>query len=55
MIILKGELNSADEQRKTVLQKGEEDHVHNPLKDASDNAGLVYGTQGYAFVAGQDR
>ena len=54
MIIFKGELNPADELRKTVSQKGEEDYVHNS-EHASDNAGLVYGTQGDPFVAGQDR
>ena len=59
MIILKGELNPADELRKAVSQKGqEEDHVHN-LEHAFDNAGLVYGTQGDhlgdAYVGGQDR
>ena len=54
MIILQGELNPADELRKIVPQKGGKDHVHIP-EGASDNAGLVYGTQGDAFVAGQDR
>ena len=54
MIIFKGELNPADELRKPVSQKSEEDYLHNS-EHASDNAGLVYGTQGDAFVAGQDR
>ena len=54
MIIFKGELNPADQPRNNVSQKGEEDHVHNS-EHASDNAGLVYGTQGDAVVAGQDR
>ena len=54
MIILKGGPNPADGLRKTVSKKGEADHVHNP-EHAGDNAGPVYGTQGYAVVAGQDR
>ena len=52
MIIFKGELNAADELRKTVSQKGKEHFALNS-KNASDNAGLVNGTQGYAVVAGQ--
>ena len=47
MSIFKGELNPADELRNAVSQKGEEDYVHNSER-ASDNAGLVYGTQGDA-------
>ena len=37
---MKGELNPADELRKTVSQNGEEGHVPYP-KHASDNAGPV--------------
>ena len=48
----KGELTSADELRKTVSQKGKEDFALNS-KNASDNAGLVNGTQEDAVVAGQ--
>ena len=54
MIVFKGELNSADELRKAVSQKGKEYYVHNSER-ASENAGLVYGTQRDACVAGQDR